>query len=68
MFADVRLKWDVSLSNDIASRSVSVAVDGQEPTVSIVTADVAELVLKVDANSSVIFSTCLLYTSDAADE
>ena len=54
--ADVRLSWSPSVSADVVSQVAKVVVDGNEPTTFELGPSVGEVVIEVNASSSVVFS------------
>lgn len=57
--ADIRLFWTPSPSTDIVKRRVVVTTDGEVTTDMEVGLEVVELMVVVNANSSVLFKTIL---------
>lgn len=54
--ADVKIGWVASVSTDVVRNILSVAIDGNSPTVSELTPEVVSAVIEVNAESSVVFS------------
>jgi hypothetical protein len=54
--ADVKLSWVASVSTDVVKNILSVAIDGNEPTLSELSPEVTSAVIEVNAQSSVVFS------------
>ena len=54
--ADVKIGWVASVSTDVVKNILSVAIDGNEPTVSELSPEVVSAIIEVNAQSSVIFS------------
>jgi hypothetical protein len=59
--ADVKLSWKPSVSTDVASQRVVVSIDGQETLNADVSATTEEMMIEVNAQSSVVFA---VFTTD----